>query len=221
MTIAAICMTIEELFDLFYDTKQKDVPNPNYKDPHPNYKDPHPNCEHYKSVNDIGDDLFCPKCGSYNKTVTHPKTLAQSYYTTNNTYKTYFSENGFIETSDSKEELIRNMLWTIKSTAEDKRLHLNVKHEKIDKIEIDASENGFIWFSSTYEHCNHCYFSFPEILETSDLISYKLYLICFELKEPSVKMLKDSIVKIDFFEQLGLTVEFTNIKVFDYHSCPY
>lgn len=218
MATAGTCITIGALFDLFYDTKEQEIQNPKYQQPHPS-------CEHYNTVDDIKGDVFCPKCGKKTEIITYTKTLVQMCYTTNAKYKTYFSANEFIEASNSKEEIVYDMLKKIKysgSEYDDTHMHLRVNYKNVGQIYIDADANKFLWFSRSYRECG-CFHSFEKSvlggkIPFEELLSRKIYLICYVLEESSIKILKNCMARMNLFEKLGLQTKFLHIDEHD-HQC--
>jgi hypothetical protein len=233
MVTACIRLTIQNLFELLYDTIHKEVPNPDYKDSYPS-------CEHYKSLDEMKDHIFCPKCGNKNHIVSYPKTISVISYAVNDICKKYFALNAF-ENGSSKNELIVSMLnkligskgvWTaddpciyIKDEDEccDDEAHGKYKKEYEFKLDADNHNNSFCLLSHTYEYC-------PKWRETHDKIMADIekylnnyfYIICYEHDgRIDVKYLKDCIKKVKLFNEIGFdNIMYTKIKEYDdyYHS---
>jgi hypothetical protein len=211
MTIYGTSLTIGALFDMLYDKVDRDIPNPSYQPPHPS-------CDHYQSLEDMLKDVYCPRCGSKNQLITHPKTILETYYTTSCVHKMHFSDNNLPESSVNKVELIKALLTKI----------YNSRYLKVsggDEIDVTATgddryEDSFVWFHPDYTDIGGpgCYWTFDQVLKkSSNLEKYTIYLVCFELEEEiTSEQLETAARKVRLFEELGLKVKQLVIGKFDH-----
>ncbi len=130
-------ITLGELFDLLYDTVEEEIEN---KD----YKEPHPSCSHYKSIEQMKDDIFCPKCGSKNQVVSYPKPIRQTYYRNSefNPIKTFK-----IDKKKVMVNMVTEIYWNrgIKILDNNEEIYINVTATGDDRF-----ENSFVYFHPHY-----------------------------------------------------------------------